>query len=459
MKQSNALPKQSNILRNTLVRTLLLAVFFSVIFITPASSNAETAQEIQQKIAEQNSKIAALEKEIAEYERTLESIGGTKKTLQGEINRIDLSRKKIGTDISITENRTITATLELKRLGGAIVDKASRIETSTKTIAKSLRTLNQLENSTTIEYFLTANGLMEAWIEADRVSQLGLALRNEIVDLQDTKVALTADYSETEKKRATLLSLKRELAGQKLLLDQNRKEQQSLLSVTKNKESEYQKILAAKLEAKAAFEKELTDFEASLKFTLDPNTIPRAGSGVLTFPIDPSFMARCKDRVKTFGNAYCLTQFFGYTDFAKSGAYQGSQHNGIDFGVPEGTKIVAALSGVVEATGNTDASRGCYSYGKWVLVRHGNGLSTLYAHLSVISVSEGSNVTTGSLIGYSGKTGYATGPHLHFTLYASNAVSVIRMKDIPGRTAKTACDNMYVPVSSKSGYLDPYSYL
>ncbi|TAJ13310.1 hypothetical protein EPO56_03330, partial [Patescibacteria group bacterium] len=377
MKPFNVFPRQLNNSRKIFIRALTFSIFLGVIFVLPAYSDAETAQEIQQKIAEQNAKIVALEKEIAEYERTLESIGGTKKTLQGEINRIDVSRKKINADISVTENRTATATLELKRLGGAIVDKASRIETSTKTIAKSLRTLNQIENATTIEYFLTANGLVEAWTEADRVSQLGLALRNEIIDLQDTKVALTVDYGETEKKRATLLSLKKELAGQKLLLDQNRREQQLLLSATRNKESEYQKILAAKQEAKAAFEKELTDFEASLKFTLDPNTIPRAGSGVLTFPIDPAFMARCKDRVKTFGNAYCLTQFFGYTDFAKSGAYQGNQHNGIDFGVPDGTKIVAALSGVVEATGNTDASKGCYSYGKWVLVRHGNGLTTL----------------------------------------------------------------------------------
>lgn len=449
----NRFHKQSVLVFLTLAAT-------AAFFVLPAPLTlADTASDIQQKINEQNEKIAALEKEIAQYERTLEDIGGTKKTLQNEVSRIDVSRKKIGASISVTENKVNNATLQLKRLGGAIQDKASRIVTSTHAIEESLRALNEIGGTTIIEHFLSSEGALDAWVEADRIGQLGTALKDEVTELKTTKESLTVDYSATEKEKAKLISLRQQLKDQKVLLDQNRAEQAALLSQTKNKESEYQKLLAAKQAAKAEFERQLSEFESSLKYSLDVNSIPRAGSGVLSFPIDSSFMSRCKNRVSIFKNVYCLTQYFGNTAFAQSGAYKGSPHNGVDFGTPTGTKIIAALSGTVEATGNTDAATGCYSYGKWVLVRHGNGLSTLYAHLSIISVSKGETVATGGLLGYSGKTGYATGPHLHFTLYATGAVQVIRMKDIPGRTAKTACDSVYVPAAGKSGYLDPMQYL
>ena len=108
------------------------------------------------------------------------------------------------------------------------------------------------------------------------------------------------------------------------------------------------------------------------------------------------------------------------------------------------------------ATGNTDAYKGCYSYGKWVLVKHTDGLSSLYAHLSYISVTEGTQVPVGGLLGYSGKTGYATGPHLHFTLFASDGVKLVKLGDIK---AKTNCAGATVPVAPTGAYLNPMSYL
>ena len=73
--------------------------------------------------------------------------------------------------------------------------------------------------------------------------------------------------------------------------------------------------------------------------------------------------------------------------------------------------------------GNTDQSCQGVSCGKWVLIKHANNLSTLYAHLSIIKVSGGQQVETGQLVGYSGDTGYATGPHLH-GVFASEGVEI-----------------------------------
>ncbi len=447
----------------------LAGMFFSLavlsFFVTqPLAALADTPAEIQQKIAEQNAKIAALEKEIAEYETTLGQIAGQKTTLQGEINRIDVSRKKITANISVSENKITAATLELKRLGGAIDDKSKRIDTSNKTIRQSFQSLYEIGDTTLVEQLLAADDIVEAWQEVDRIEQLGIALKEEVVDLQNTKQSLTIDYSATEKEKATLLSLKKQLSDQKVLLDQNRKEQETLLTQTKNKESTFQKLLAEKQAAKAQFEKQLSDYEASLKYTLDPNSIPKAGSGVLSFPLDPTFMSQCKNRVSSFKNIYCLTQYFGNTAFAQSGAYNGQGHNGVDFGAPEGTRVVAALGGVVLGTGNTDlshdaAGKQCYSYGKWVYVQHPNGLGTIYAHLSVISVSKGQNVSTGSLLGYSGKTGYATGPHLHFSVYVANQVKIIQLGDTQKTGQKTPCANASMPVAPTQAYLNPMEYL
>ena len=125
--------------------------------------------------------------------------------------------------------------------------------------------------------------------------------------------------------------------------------------------------------------------------------------------------------------------------------------------MPVGTPVLAALSGTVLATGNTDAAPGCYSFGKWVMVQHGNGLSTLYSHLSSIGVSKGQAVSTGEVLGNSGMTGYATGPHLHFGVYASAGVQITTLGAYRGAT--TPCSTASMPVAPKDAYLNPMSYL
>ncbi len=88
----------------------------------------------------------------------------------------------------------------------------------------------------------------------------------------------------------------------------------------------------------------------------------------------------------------------------------GGYHMGIDLGAPFGSPVVAAAAGVVEEA-NGDNSHG---YGNHVLIAHGFGYETLYAHLSRIVVKPGEQVAQGQLIGYVGQSGYAFGPHLHF---------------------------------------------
>lgn len=83
-------------------------------------------------------------------------------------------------------------------------------------------------------------------------------------------------------------------------------------------------------------------------------------------------------------------------------------HTGVDLAGPNHSPIKAADSGSVLYTGWYGG------YGKVVIVSHGNGMATLYAHLCKIATSTGDNVTKGDVIGYEGTTGFSTGPHLHF---------------------------------------------
>ena len=91
------------------------------------------------------------------------------------------------------------------------------------------------------------------------------------------------------------------------------------------------------------------------------------------------------------------------------------------------------------------------------MIKHNNGLNTMYAHLSQIGVSEGQQVSTGDVIGYSGETGYATGPHLHFGVYVSSVTKIIRLGEATNGTAP--CSRAVMPVPPLAGYLNPLSYL
>ncbi len=100
-------------------------------------------------------------------------------------------------------------------------------------------------------------------------------------------------------------------------------------------------------------------------------------------------------------------------------------HSGIDIAANNGDAVVAADSGTVVACGESGG------YGNRILIDHGNGYYTLYAHLSAYSVSEGAAVSKGQRIGSVGSTGWATGPHLHFEL-RNNSGAIANVEGVCG---------------------------
>lgn len=92
------------------------------------------------------------------------------------------------------------------------------------------------------------------------------------------------------------------------------------------------------------------------------------------------------------------------------------QHKGVDIAAPMGTTVYGAAEGVVLRIGYDPEG-----YGNFIEMRHPNGMTSLYGHLSRVDVASGDTVTTGQRIGLIGSTGYSTGPHLHFEVRRNGA--------------------------------------
>jgi murein DD-endopeptidase MepM/ murein hydrolase activator NlpD len=101
--------------------------------------------------------------------------------------------------------------------------------------------------------------------------------------------------------------------------------------------------------------------------------------------------------------------------YAQSGGMWQSTHSGQDFAVATGTQVYAARGGTVVKAGSNGAGDGP-AYGNAVVIKHGNGTYSQYAHLSKIQVKAGQIVKTGQRIALSGNTGNSSGPHLHFEI-------------------------------------------
>lgn len=418
-----------------LTALLLVAALF------PAPAFAQSAEELQKQIDDNNTQIQQLDAEIAQYQTQLDSTTKQKNTLQNTVNQLTLQGKQLTAKITVTKNQIQTTQLQIQQLSKGIAGKQSSIDTDEAGLSEALRTLDRVEGEPLIVQLLNSDTISTAWREVETLQSFQEAINVRIDALASEKQSLADTKTAQEAKRAQLLKQQQTLVSQQGSLNATKKAQSDLLAKTKNQESTYQSILAQKQAAKASFEQALTDLQAKLQYIVDPSQITPAGQGILHWPLD---------QVR-------ITQDFGNTAFAQSGAYNGKGHNGMDFAAPIGTPIRASLTGTVLGTGNTDAVRGCYSFGKWVMIQHGNGLSTMYAHLSQANVSQGQSVSTGEVIGYSGDTGYATGPHLHFGVYVTSATQIIPLGQATNQ--KTPCGGAVMPVAPLSGYLNPMAYL
>lgn len=415
----------------------MVAVFVSLFFYFHGSTvEASIIDTLKDKIQSKSSELEKVKEEIKLYQSQLDTVGGKAKVLTSDINTLISTKKKLEGDIVATEKNIKLTSLTIKQIEADIAEKEYKIAQNHAVLRKMVQNLQQESSNSLFESFLTDQSLSSIGEYLDHTEKFEEKIQDQIEDLSVLKEELADRKVGAESKKKNLSQFKTELGGKKQAVVETQSQKNKILVATKNEQSNYEKLIALKKSQQLQFEREIFQFESQLKIAIDPTKLPDIGGGVLNWPLD----------------SVRITQYFGATVDAKK-LYVSGSHNGVDFGASDGTKIKAALSGSVWATGNTDLSKGCYSYGKWVMVKHANGLSTLYAHLSVISVKEGDVLTTGDIVGFSGRTGYVTGPHLHFGVYATEGVRIQQY------TNSVNCKNVTIPIADPKAYLDPMLYL
>lgn len=377
----------------------------------PTVSRETLQQQIQdraQKLSDLNQKIQATTNNLVQVQQQGES-------LKKELKTIDVSVQQLNLNIQSDQFQTQKLSLEIQSLNYDLQDISSSIDDKKKAIVAVLQELQKSDRDNLLIMLLRNDNLSAGITEAQSLDDLRSQLGTDIDNLS----SLSADYQNKLQnvgdKKAQIAQHQENLQNRKAIVEQQKQERQNLLATTKDKESAYHNQLADLKKQQDQVSDEIGQIEDQLRATFNESVLPIKRPGVFGWPVQMA-----KD-----GGVGHITQHFGQ----KSYLYRGKPHNGLDIGVPLGTPVFAAADGVVLAVDNNDINRWRkYQYGKYVLIKHSSGFATLYGHLSLQTAYVGQVVKRGDLVGYSGKTGYATGPHLHFGLYWAPS---LLMKSIP----------------------------
>jgi murein DD-endopeptidase MepM/ murein hydrolase activator NlpD len=404
-----------------------------IVFFTSSISNrafALTAEEVREQINDANTQIEALDKEIKQFQSQIAKTGAEANTLANHIKELTLTRNKLVKEKEQIQKKITATGLVIKTLSGDIEEKVDSISLTQKSLAQTISDLNQNDNTLAVERILVLDNFSEFSREYNDKLTLNDKIREYIDKLSEEREELITTKVKKEGEQQNLNTLKKDLIQKEQVVAVTKKEKDTLLLETKNKEAEYKKLLAEREKIKKAFETALEDYEAQLKYILNPKLLPKEGSGVLAWPLSSILVT------------------------SQYGARWGSFHYGIDFRAAVGTKVMAMATGEVLGTGDTDIACKGASFGKWVFIKYNNGLSSTFGHLSVISAQVGDEVKSGDIVGLSGNTGSSTGPHLHVAVYASDGVNVdtVPSKSCGGKTFTQ-------PIAATKAYLNPALYL
>lgn len=280
------------------------------------------------------------------------------------------------------------------------------------------------------ELIMNASQMVNPLQEGEWTAETGAKMSELLSSLRSLRESLVSEHQALIEKQKKADTLRLQLEEQDARLDSTKTNKEQLLAKTQSEVQKYDALVDDLEKQREEIEDEIESLEAGKIDALDTKDLPGFNKGTLSYPV----------------RKVTITQSYGKTSFAKkSGFYKSGFHNGIDFGIPIGTSILAAADGKVIAIGNN----GKYAYGRYVAIDHGNGLVTMYGHLSSVTRKLGEKVKRGDTIAKSGNTGNSTGPHLHFTVFSAKSFDVVAskvvksLKDIP--VGATVNPKVYLP--------------
>ncbi len=418
-------------MKSSFSRISLVVLFFSLLFFVGQKiSFATTSLELNLKsaIEDKSKDLQEITKKIEETQNQLFETQEKGLTLKQAVKKTDNLLNQINLNIKSSEIKIDKLGLELENLSLSKKDKENKILDKKSAIEELLREIMKKGRESSLRLILESKSISQSILDSKSIEYMSRSLASEVDDLELLKNDLISQIEEAADKKHSLEGEKINLKYKKNIAEDEKNNKQYILSTTKNQEKLYQaqlKELEKKQEEIAA---EVEAIESELRLKIDPSLLPSAIPGVLLWPVQGGY----------------LTQGYGSTAFALK-TYRGKYHNGVDIGAPLGTPIYSAEDGEVVFMANQDNFCRGAGYGKVIVVKHNNNLTTLYGHLSQQAVYVGQKVKKGDTIGYLGKTGWATGPHLHFTVFGTATYYVKKTH---------SCGLMPV-----GGDLDPSKYL
>ena len=238
---------------NFLKKIIFLLILPLAAFAFSTVLNAQSIDELKQKIDDRNATIKKLEEEIKEYENQVESVNREARTLQNTEKSLDLNEKKINTDIKSTENKISSTVYTIEKLNIEISETASAIERSRASLADILRGINATDNVNFLEIMLGNKRAAEFWNDVETIERLGRAVKENMVILKELKTALENKKDEHAERKTELVDFKDSSDDKKKRGGITKTEKANLLTATKNQEANYRKILNDKIALKNTF--------------------------------------------------------------------------------------------------------------------------------------------------------------------------------------------------------------
>ncbi len=376
--------------------------FVNPVFFISTAKAADSADEIKvlnQEIAKRKDKIKELENTISKYRKNIVEKETQGQLLKNELGIIGNRISQIGVDIELTQEKIKENQLEIDALNISIRDKQKVIDRQKKLIAKIIQSVYSGDQKNYLEIMLTNNNFSDFYNDLKSLENINSDLGRSVRTLRLASEDLALRQKQVHSKQVVFQNLKNELEGKKESLTGQETMKASLLSQTKSSEARYKTLLSSLKNQYQVIETEQRTFEQQLQKKLEQqDKIAASGSVMMNWPV--------LSRV--------ITTVFHDSDYPFRRVFE---HSGLDIRASYGTPIKASAPGYVARARRCSASS-CYSY---ILLVHTGNFSSVYGHLSSVSVSEDQFVNRGDIIGYSGGTPgtvgagpFVTGPHLHF---------------------------------------------
>lgn len=330
---------------------------------------------LEQKKKEQQEKLKELEKQIAEAKAKKEDVMVTK-------NLLDQRNQLLLEQIDDTQNQIDDAAAQIARY--ELLEQEQY-----ELFCQQVRSEEERGSLSYLSVLFKATSMVDLLNRMEFVNEVAEYNKTLIAAMKETRENIKAEKTEMEAKEAKLGEQQDELQGK--------------LDETTKLMNEYAADQKALEQMHAAEEKAADEIDAQIaRLIADSDVVP--GSEGFIWPVSTSKMISSPigSRVAPGG--------FGSTN-----------HKGVDIcNVGYTSSVYATKSGRVLLTNSSGWGGG---YGNYVVIDHGGGLTTLYAHMSVVKVSPGDTVSQGTVIGVTGNTGASTGPHLHYEVRTTTIVN------------------------------------